>query len=263
MDAMNWVSLIGAAAWTPQIVTWVYWFLAKPKISLYLHTEPEIGYTTFGPIFNINLTLLSEKRDITLNKFSIRIKHESGASYTFAWAGLSESLSEIQDPLGSTSIIKKTYLPTVIRVLHTGIAQAFVRFQHEQFKAKYKENLKVALDKFQLLKISGKLRTEKDIEDLTSEKEFAEVVKLFNSEFIWREGKYTVVFDFQSPNKFNYKKSEYIFKLSQDDIDELKKNIDNTKLSLIQTAKRDIFKNYKSEEITWVWKYPELQKNDK
>ena len=262
MDALDWVAIIGAAAWTPIIITWVYRALTKPKISLHLHTLPQIGYTTLGPIFNVTFALLSEKKDAILNKFSATLKHESGASYTFDWAGLSESLSEIENPIGPPMSIKRTVLPLVVKVLHTGVAQVFVRFLHEPFKTKLMTASASALDRFNYLKTSDKLKTEQDIEGLVSEQEFSELLKFFSSEFIWIAGKYTVTFQFQSPNKFKYKKNEYIFELSQDDINELKKNIDNIKLDLIQVAKGGIIPDYIRKEINWVWRHPELRGKD-
>lgn len=262
MDAMNWVAIIGAAAWTPQIITWVHRALTQPKVSLHLHSLPQIGYTILGPIFNVTFALLSEKKDAVLNKISATLRHESGASYTFDWAGLSESLSEIENPIGPPMSIKKTALPLVVKVLHTGVAQVFVRFIHKQFNANLRKASASALDRFNFLKTSGKLNTEEEIEGLLSGQEFAEVIKIFNSEFIWAAGKYTVTFEFGSPNKFKYKKSEYTFELSQDDIDNLRKNIDNIKLDLIQVAKGGIIPDYKPKEITWVWRNPELRKKD-
>ena len=88
---MNWVAIIGAAAWTPQIITWVHRALTQSKISLHLHLLPQIGYTTLGPIFNVTFALLSEKKDAILNKISSTLRHESGASYTFDWAGHSQT----------------------------------------------------------------------------------------------------------------------------------------------------------------------------
>ena len=260
MDAMNWVAIVGAAAWAPQIITWVCRALTKPEVSLYLDSKPQIGYTSLGPIFNVRFALLSEKKDAILNKFSVKLRHESGALYIFDWDGLSEDLSEIQNPLGPTISIKKTSLPLIVKVLHTGVAQVFVRFQHKQFKANSKNLFASALDQFNLLKTSGKLNTEEDIEALVSNKEFNDVIKLLNSEFIWSAGKYTVTFEFKSPNKFKYKKNEYILKLGQDDIDNLRKNIDNIKLDIIQTAKRGVISDYKPKEIIWEWRFPELEK---
>jgi len=259
MNAIDWVAIIGAAAWAPQIFTWLYQFITKPKIILYLHTKPEIGYTSLGPIFNVSLALLSEKKGIALNNFSVSIKHESGASYTFDWDGLSEDLSEIQNPLGQPTSIKKTYLPLVVRVLPLSVAQAFVRYQYKPFKEKFGQKLQAAQNKLQLLRNAGRLKTEQDIEALASEQEFSDLVKQIHSEFIWIAGKYTVVFDFQSPGKFKYKKDKYTFSLSQDDIDGLRKNIDNIKLNTMQTAKAIVLQNYKAKEISWEWRYPEIK----
>lgn len=262
MNAMGWVAIVGAAAWTPQVITWVCRLLRKPKLSLHLHSQPQIGYTTLGPIFNVTCALLSEKKDAILNKFSATLRHDSGALHTFDWAGLSEDLSEIQNPIGPIMSIKKTSLPLVVKVLHTGVAQLFVRFLYEQFKVNLRKPSAPALDRFNFLKTSGKLKTEKDIEDLVSEQVFADLLKVFSSEFIWRAGKYTVTFEFGSPNKFRYKKSEYTFELSQDDIDNLRKNIENIKLDLIQSAKGGIISDYKPKEIIWLWRNPELQRKD-
>lgn len=260
MNAIDWVAIIGAAAWAPQIFTWLYQFITKPKITLYLHTKPEIGYTSLGPIFNVSLALLSEKKGIALNNFSVSIRHESGASYTFDWDGLSEDLSEIQNPLGQPTAIRKTYLPLVVRVLPLGVAQIFVRYQYRPFKERFGQNLQAAQNKLQLLRNAGRLRTEQDIDALASEQEFSDIVRLINSEFIWVAGRYTAVFDFQSPSRFKYKKDECAFSLSQDDIDELRKNIDNIKLNTMQTAKTIVLQDYKAKEIPWKWRYPELRK---
>ena len=260
MDAMNLVAIIGAAAWTPQIFTWVHRALTRPKVSLHLHLLPQIGYTVLGPIFNVTFALLSEKKDAILNKISAILKHENGATYTFDWAGLSEALSEIENPLGETVTVKKTSLPLVVKVLHTGVAQVFVRFMHEQFRANLRKASASALDRFNYLRTTDKLKTEQDIEELVSGQEFSEYIKYFNSEFIWVAGKYTVTFEFDSPNKFKYEKNEYIFELSQDDINELKKNLDSIEIDLIETGKSDTISGYIRKEAGYVWRYPELKK---
>jgi len=259
MDVMNWVAIVGAAAWTPQIITWLYRFFTKPKITLYLHSIPQIGYTGLGPIFNVDFALMSEKKAITLNNFSVNIKHENGASYIFDWDGLSESLSEIESPSEFTSV-KKTYLPLVIRVVNSGVAQAFVRFQYEPFKKKFREALQNASNEFQRFSDAGKIKTEQDIEGLTTNKEISKLISLIDSEFIWVVGKYTVTFNFQSPSKFDYTRDKYTFSLSQEDIKELRKNIDNVKLNITQHAKAMSLKDFKPKEISWIWRLPELRK---
>jgi hypothetical protein len=68
-----------------------------------------------------------------------------------------------------------------------------------------------------------------------------------------------LTFDFKSPSKFNYTKKKYTFSLSQEDIKELRKNLDNIKLDIMQTAKLIALKNYKAKELVWIWKNPELK----
>jgi hypothetical protein len=259
MNTMNWVAIIGAAAWTPHIIEWLYKFFTRPKITLYPHKNPSIGYTIFGPIINIDLALLSGNREITLNNFSINIKHENGAEFTFDWNGLSESLSEIQGPSGLPTSIKKEYLPLVVRIVPLGLAQALVRYQYEPFKRKYRDAVQAVDSRFLALRKAGKINTEKDIDGLTSEREVSELFDLINSEFIWVAGNYTLMFDFKSPSKFSYVKKKYTFSLTQEDVDELRKNIDGIKLSLAETAKTIALKDYEAKEISWIWRNPELQ----
>lgn len=260
MDALDWAAIIGATAWTPQIFTWGWRVFTIPKISLYLDTQPQIGYTTFGPIFNISLALLTEKKDAILNDFSVTLKHEDGASYKFNWAGLSESISEMQNPLGQVMSVTKSSLPLVIRVPRTGAAQAFVRFQHNKFKVNIKKPLAAALEQYNHLKANGKFKTEDDVASALSEKEFDNVMKTFESEFIWMAGNYTATFDICSPNKIEYSKCEYTFKLSQDDIGHLRKNLAHIKLYYLESAMSEVIADYKFTNIPWVWQSPELKR---
>jgi hypothetical protein len=262
MNTFEWTAIIGALAWTPQIGSWICKWFTKSKVSLYLHTQPEIGYTSLGPIFNIQLALISEKKDATLNKFVVTLRHESGASYTFEWDGISEDLSQIEDYEGSIQSVRKVSLPLVVRVLKTNVAQAFVRYQLMSYKDKHRGVLETATNCFNTLKSSGKLKTEEDIDDLTSIKEFDDLLKHYDSEFIWMTGKYTVTFDFNSTSSIKYKKEKYVFHLTHEDVTELRKNLDNIKLSLLQTAKGAIMPDFQAQKIPWNWRHPALKKTN-
>ncbi|OHB77948.1 MAG: hypothetical protein A2Z25_12165 [Planctomycetes bacterium RBG_16_55_9] len=128
------------------------------------------------------------------------------------------------------------------------------------FKQKFNAALQHASDEFQRLNNAGKLKTEEDVDGLAANKEISELVSLIESEFIWIAGKYTVTFDFKSPSKFVYTKDTYAFNLSQEDVNELKRNIDNLKLDITQRAKTIAIKDFEPKEIIWVWRIPELTK---
>lgn len=53
---------IGAAAWAPQIGSWMYGWLVKPRVQILPERMVEVGFTTLGPIFNIRLALSASKK---------------------------------------------------------------------------------------------------------------------------------------------------------------------------------------------------------
>ncbi len=262
MDVMEWMALIGAAAWTPQIISWLCKYFTRPKVTLYLHQTPQIGYTTFGPIFNVNLALLSERKDIVVNKFTANIKHENGASHTFEWKGISEDISQIQNYAGLSMSVKKTSLPLVIKLTNVSVSQLFVQFQSATFNKNLLKKAKPYIEQFNFQITYGQVTKSDDIDELTESKEFVDIIGFFKSNFNWQAGKYEVVFDLQSPNKFKYEKEKYVFTLNQQDIDDLMKNIDNAKTELRDGMMLRIMPKYEVKPINWVWKNPELQKND-
>lgn len=44
MEIIDIIAILGALAWLPQIISWVYNWLKKPKISIYHDGEAEVGY---------------------------------------------------------------------------------------------------------------------------------------------------------------------------------------------------------------------------
>ena len=54
---------IGAAAWLPQIAAWIYRSVIKPKLRVIPNQFAEVGFTTYGPIFNVRMA--SSSRTVT------------------------------------------------------------------------------------------------------------------------------------------------------------------------------------------------------
>ena len=62
MKLIDWIAILGALAWTPHLVNLVREWLAKSKVRVITQREVEIGFTTYGPIFNIRLAFSVENR---------------------------------------------------------------------------------------------------------------------------------------------------------------------------------------------------------
>ncbi len=262
MDTLDWVAIFGALAWTPQIISWFHKWLTIPKVSLHLSPISQLSFTSYGPLFNVTFALICEKKDIILNDFIITLKHENGATHVFEWNGLSEDISEIENPGQLPVTIKKTYLPLVVRVLHTGVAQVFVRFRNKDFEDNIKVVAATLSDKYRHYISQGKLTTEAENEVFKSEKEFCDLMRTVTTEFIWQAGRYTMEIDFNSLSKFDYAKNKYTFQLNQNDINRLRVNISRIDLHILQCAKQALIPDFKPNDLAWSWIYPELKKED-
>ncbi|HQU09324.1 MAG TPA: hypothetical protein PLV25_05120, partial [Opitutales bacterium] len=98
---------IGAAAWLPQILAWIYRAVVKPKLRVVPNQMAEVGFTSFGPIFNVRIAFFVENRDLIIDGIDLVVRHEGGEERMFRWAGLGETFSEITDAAGNKQIVSK------------------------------------------------------------------------------------------------------------------------------------------------------------
>src|SRR5262249_33930948 len=94
------VGYIGAAAWLPQIATWLYRWFAKPILNISIERTVEIGFTSFGPIFNLRMAFSVDRKDLIIEGFELDLVHQDGEKRTFRWEGVQEDLGETRDAVG-------------------------------------------------------------------------------------------------------------------------------------------------------------------
>jgi hypothetical protein len=73
MTAAELAAYIGAAAWLPQIVSWIYRALSRPVLTIIPEDRVELGFTPLGPIFNLQTALSASRHDIVINDFQFDI----------------------------------------------------------------------------------------------------------------------------------------------------------------------------------------------
>lgn len=145
---------VGAAAWLPPIIAFINTVFIKPIVTIVPEKQVEIGYTPFGPIFNLRLAISSAKKDIIIDYVSASIEHEDGSIYEFAWAGMRETFSEIKDMSGiMQQSVEREYSPIAIVLSRFGIIERFFRFQSPKYHSKRKALLRVAVDHHEYLKM--------------------------------------------------------------------------------------------------------------
>jgi hypothetical protein len=99
------VAYLGAAAWFPQIFNWVYIYFTKPVLTITPDKFASIGHTTFGPIFNLRLSINVDKKDTLIDFIGIELCHQNGSKHNFEWMGMTEFFSEVKNNKGENQIV--------------------------------------------------------------------------------------------------------------------------------------------------------------
>ena len=218
------IAYIGAAAWLPHIISWIYKKVAISTIKIIPAGEIELGYSWYGPIFNLNLVLSTVKKDILIEKIEVLLKHEDGDQHRFSWQGLRETISELTNTSGERVVQEKDQLAIAVRLTTATLVEKFVRFQEERFKTGIKSLSENFLQHAKFLMNSGK-----DFKEALESKEFHELIEFYKTKFWWKSGKYFVEFKVMASKKFRQEQEKFIFELQSYDIDSLNKNIEAVK----------------------------------
>lgn len=182
---------IGAAAWIPHVGRWLYTHVTKPRAVLTGPTA-EIGYTTYGPILNLRLNLSCERRDVLVNRISIRLQHQSGNHRVFVWRGTRETFSHLKDASGTAvGSFERDSEATAVKVTTNSVYDSFFRFQELKF-IEAKEPLRVALMEHEsFLNASGKSVPD----ELLRSEPMHRIISFDRDAFWWEAGTYELRFE--------------------------------------------------------------------
>lgn len=98
MDVLDWVAILGALAWLPHLIKYGQEYLSRSKVRLITGPAPELGFTTFGPILNLRMAFVVERKDLVISGITIRLQHESGDEQAFAWQAVVQALGRMTYP---------------------------------------------------------------------------------------------------------------------------------------------------------------------
>lgn len=215
-------AFVGAAAWLPQISAWAYKLYRKPKVVIIPDAHAELGFTNFGPIFNVRLAVSADTHDVLLENFSVEVRHESGEKRTFRWQGTKETLNQIRDSAGIQQTVEKDETGIAIKVRPDALVDKFFRFQDPLFASVTKP----LTDEVQAFHSYLSTTKGPDVRDELMESEkFHKLVETFRSNFSWRPGKYSAKFHCNAiHSSVAQNPAEVNFVLTPQDIERLREN---------------------------------------
>lgn len=256
MDAATIAAYIGAAAWLPQILTWIHQGLVRPVIVIVPDKSAEVGFTSFGPIFNLRMAFSAENKELIIDGFELLLRHSDGDVHSFRWAGMKETFSEITDALGNRQTVEKDQMPIALKVGTESLIEKFVRFQEPRFQDKDRVAISNLVAHFHFLKRND---PENYVVATLTSKELFSLIDARQKSFWWKPGQYHLEIRISSPKKFRVAPFDYQFELSQIDVDQMKQNIgtlDDDMKNLISSNLPD----YKRRSISWNWANVDIHK---
>lgn len=240
---------LGAAAWLPLILAWIYRAVIKPRLRVVPNQTAEVGFTSFGPIFNVRMAFFVENRDLIIDGIDLVVRHEGGEERLFRWAGLGETFSEITDSAGNRQIVSKDQTPIAIKVVTQSLLEKFVRFQEPSFHAADGPTTRALVSHFNFLKQKS---PETFVPQVLESKEYFSVVEQRQKWFWWKPGRYELTLRPTSPQKFKLVGAKFAFELQDVDVDLLRRNV-----PIVNTEIRNVIMSNvpdtKPDQITWQW----------
>lgn len=243
------VAYIGAAAWIPQIATWLYRKFIVPSIRIIPNQYAEVGFTSSGPIFNVRMAISVEQRDVILDGMEMLIRHEDGDSRTLRWAGLGETFSEITDAAGNKQVVSRDMPPIALKIGTMSLLEKFVRFQDQKYHEDDRPLVNALITHFNYLK---QAKPDTYVADTLASKELFSVLEARKKTFWWKAGRYDISISLSSPRKFKLANPDFHFELSVNDVDFLKKNLvglDTEMTNLVSSNLPD----FKIAPLNWNW----------
>lgn len=243
LDLTEWIGIIGAFAWIPQIIKWIREYFTKPKLTVVSGSQIEIGYTYFGPIINLSLAYLSETKTSLIDKIELELVHENNDTQKFSWVWFEEVLYSMDLPDFQKINTKRHQNAIAIKIGLDELIEKKVGFLQNSFKQEYdklyKQLIEEAIEFYQIAK---------NLEELKLNSSFRNLQNLLTNSFNWKSGKYKAKLTTHISIDNLQTHYEFDFSLNSLDIKLLQSNIENNQLNLEKT--------FINNEITlrdWQW----------
>jgi hypothetical protein len=257
-SSAEFAAYIGAASWVPQIIRWGYKWYAKPQVRIIPDNFPDVGFTNFGPIFNIRVAIAVDRKDSIIDQMTATLRHNSGDSHTLTWMGINETFSEISDQSGNRQVVERKQNAVALKLSTSVLTEKFIKFQDPEFHHGYTPALKEATAHEAFLRKDDPNYQDK----LLASEQMHRLLEEYKKYFWWKAGKYSVAFAVHSPIKVFLHENFFTFEINQQEADNLRRN-----LELIKDAYEGMIKKglpgYIHKDVPWTWINPQIDRKNK
>lgn len=249
MKFIDIIAILGALAWFPQIISWVYNWLKRPKISIYHDGEAEVGYIKNGNVFNLRFSFLARDKHALIDDIELILIDKDGAQHSLKWMWYSETFYELQGVAGNATMAKQQNA-IAINAFKDVLIEKFIGFQSLAFLEKRKQLAYKLTTFIENQRINGEV----DINMIKRSQEYNDLIRLYRNSLFWKHGDYSAIAKIHIADTNETIEHTFNFRLSELEIDTLNKNIEFAK-SLIDCEFIDA-----SQQLTgsWLWAKPNI-----
>jgi hypothetical protein len=236
------LAILGALAWLPQLITIISRQLTKPKLSIITDEDIEIGYTTLGPIFNMQIAFLAESKRVVIRTVEIELIHSNNATQNFTWDWFEETLHTVNIPQSGLIPTKKNQKAIAINVDPDSLIEKKIGFQQNSFKDEQRKLVQLTTEEFLNIYNAGD-----DVNQIRSKNTFNKLKEYYRNGFNWKIGDYRAKITVKLSDGQSFE-SEVKFQLTSLDIKTIEPNI--------KIAQKLVDKEYGAEVETdnnWFW----------
>jgi len=255
MTGTDVAAYIGAGAWMPQILSWMYRLLAKPRVRVIPGPTAEIGYTTFGPIVNIPASFFSERADALIHKITLDAEHEKGERRSLIWKWLNETQHQIRLPTGAiTAEVVRNQLALALKLNSGTQVDRSIGFQDLDFQAQSQQLAGKLAERYNYLRQQNRGNVS---EDLISSQEFMSMRDAFINAMYWKDGRYSFELKIHEVRLRRPYSESFSLTLSRADVERLKANCDQLEGFVRATLNTS---QAETKDIIWpTWNWVTLQ----
>ncbi|MGO9270037.1 MAG: hypothetical protein ACLQOO_07265 [Terriglobia bacterium] len=179
---------IGAAAWVPQIVTWINGAVAKPKLRIISAPTVSIGFSNLGPTVNLTASISADRRDALIEELSLKATHEKGEVRVLKWKWLNEPQGQIEIPIPTAPLMQfsKQQPAIALKVTTSTLENKEIWFEDTEFGSRWADLTLRVMEQHDYLKQQPGDATEAVLKS----KEFLQARDFFNDSMYWKVGRY-------------------------------------------------------------------------
>ncbi len=261
---MNYIEIaayLGAAAWLPPAFQLFRNITTKPHVLLFPETiaYAGIGYTTYGPIVNLNLSLLSKHKDCLIRNIKLILRHQSGTLNELDWrGGITETAFHTTNLRGlKENTFEKEYKPIAHYLEKNKLLERAIRFRDKGFEQR-KRGLTATAKKALQTKISQFIDSESGLSDtqineLVKLEQVQELIEFYKNYSFWQEGAYMLSFTIESEESTNFQKESFDFTVDSSSIKLLNNNKPHCETDVINEIRYATQKEPDCTNPSWNW----------